>query len=56
MVRWELNLPESLEPENETPTVYARKAKQIANKSAMPKINWNKNRNINQCMGNTQKG
>ena len=56
MFRRELNLPESLEPENETPTVYARKAKQIASKSATPKINWNKTRNINQYMGNTQKG
>ena len=47
--RRELNLPETLEPENEVPTGYARNVKQKAKHQAQVQLKeW-------ECMGNTQK-
>ena len=54
MLKRELNFPETLEPENKAPTVYARKVKQKAKLHAQDQLKQ-KNGKINQCMGNTQK-
>ena len=54
MLRRELSLSETLEPENEAPTVYPRKVKQKAKLHAQDQLKQ-KNGKINQCMGNTQK-
>ena len=51
MLRRELSLSETLEPENEAPTVYARKVKQKAKLHAQDQLKQ-KNGKINQCMGN----
>ena len=52
MFRREIELPETLQPETEAPTM----PEKISEKqSANPKINWSKNVKMNKCTGNAPK-
>ena len=51
-LRKELNRPEAVGTWERSSNCLCQLNK---NQNAMPKINWNKNGKINQCMGNTLK-